>query len=297
MIIPRENRMSHSEAEAFATCPRKHFYGYGMRISRNKVSDALALGSIGHAWLAKYFTAVHYMGGWDKVDVMDIVTPETQILMAQGTDPAIIQKLVRIFVAFKNENPFLDYKVLAVEGTFETKITDDFWFAPFIIDLVIQHKVTKKIYVVDHKFNKDFFKPWDLELMPQIPLYIGGLRQNGFNIEGGFYHVLRKGFGVKATDKDIIQFVPLDPSDARIKNTFIDHIKHNQNIRLLRSLPLEEWANHPLVTRVNNNMICGHCQFKSICVGDLNGHSTSLLLKTEYSVKDAEQDYVIEDEN
>lgn len=296
MIIPRDIRMSHSEADAFAVCPRRHFYGYGMRLSRIKVSDALDLGTKGHDLLQKYFTAVVAMGGWDKVDIMDIVTPEITLMMQNGTDPATVNKLVRIMVAFKNKNPFKDYDILVVEGSFESKITDDFWFAPFIIDLVIRHKITRKIYVVDHKFNKDFYKPWDLKLLPQIPLYIGGLRNNGIKVEGGFYHVLRKGFGVKATDDDIIQLVPIDPTDSRIKNTFIEHIKMNKTIRRLRSLSIEEWERDPAVIRINNNMVCGHCQFNSICVGDLNGHSTRFLVGSEYRVKEDERDYVIEDD-
>lgn len=187
--------ISHSRVESYLSCRRKDWYGYqfptdiGRGIRKIQHSDSLGLGTALHTVAARFYDAV-MQGEVDPVDEAWIAYDE--IVGAEGWEEAggrkaTFEEIVRRFL--DNEVISAEYEILAVEEEFNLE-TDEGEF-PFIVDLIVRHKETGLVYVVDHKTA---FYLYDLEktgLMPQIPKYIGALRALGYNITAGFYQIVR----------------------------------------------------------------------------------------------------------
>lgn len=191
--------ISHSRVESFLSCRRKDWYGYqfpteidgepSRGIRKVKHSDSLGLGTALHTVAARFYDAV--MGG--EVDPVDEAwISYDEIVKAEGWEEAggrkaTFEEIVRRFL--DNEVISAEYEILAVEQEFNLE-TDEGEF-PFVVDLIIRHKETGLVYVVDHKTAFYLYDEDQTGLMPQIPKYIGALRALGYNITAGFYQIIR----------------------------------------------------------------------------------------------------------
>ena len=287
-VIPREHRVSHSEVDYFVQCPRKHYYAYIKNIRRRSSSIALHRGNVGHELVEKFFHAL--MAGEINVeDRKDYLTNTANQMFVEGkTDAESFSILRKQIDAFAFAYPFADWKILGVEKRLVTKVSDTLYF-PFIVDLILRDP-DNNIVVVDHKFTKDFYKPWNLDINPQIPKYIAALREEGKPADIGCYSIFRTGFGQNAGPESIYKLQPIETSEKRIKNTWREQYDVSRMIQDIKVIYRDdpEYVDRTSY-RIANNMVCNSCPFQRICVADLNGWATGPLLKTEYEVKTEEE--------
>jgi len=239
------------------------------------------MGSLGHEILDQYFKKLMEEPDLDgKAFVNNILM---NLMIAGDTDQEIINILQRCFAAFFNMNPFEGGQVLGIEKEFVLPISPTLYY-PFVVDFIYRRK-DGCIIVVDHKFTANFYKPWDLDLLPQIPKYLAAIRELGLPADGGEYSVFRTGFSKKsAEDEDVYKLQPAVISDKRIETTHREQITAAQEIQQRKALPLID--QDLLAVRTANKMVCNSCSFKSICVSDLNGHDRGLLMRSEYRQKE-----------
>lgn len=283
MEIPREQRVSHSEVESWLSCKRKHYYGYLRSLERVTTSDALSRGTLGHDLLDKAYKAKFADPDLDMEDF--IRTELMNIMIEQSASQETINLLQRAFKAFFALKPFEGVEILASEYECVAQLDEGLYY-PFLVDLIYRdHRGPKtRIVVVDHKFTKDFYKPWDLELLPQIPKYIAALRHAGMPADEGAYSIFRTGFGKSATDEDVYRLQPFSPSEARLENVMREQVTASRAIQAVKRLSPEEQDRQAL--RVANKMVCNNCSFRQLCSAELNGHAAELLLRSAYRVKE-----------
>lgn len=178
------------------SCRRKDWYGYqfpteeGKGIRRIQTSDSLSCGTAFHRIAAVFYQAIMDGGARDEAETL--LWEEFSRVIEEGYEEpggrkADLETVVKRWL--DNETLSEDYEILGVEQEFNLA-TDDGEF-PFIIDLILRHRTTGLIYVVDHKTAYFLYKEENVDLMPQIPKYIGGLRSLGYNVAGGLYQIVR----------------------------------------------------------------------------------------------------------
>lgn len=263
---------SHSETEAFRSCERRHFYGYGLRLRRSKISVALARGIVGHEVLAEYYTQCK-----DGASFRDARSAAYALLgqrLSEIEDDYPSDRLREDLVGcFKDyfklaETEFDDIEVLGVEQSFTVRINDSFTL-PFVVDLIIRYR--GRLEAWDHKFVWDFFNPNIVDLSPQLPLYYAGLAMLDYPHATVRYNEIR----YRSTEK--IKADPLSRinrpapriSPRRVQTTMEEQIRVGQRIYDLKQLPIEQWEKQ--VVRAANNQTCKNCDFAPMCIGELNG--------------------------
>lgn len=211
--------VSHSEVESYLLCRRKHYYGYTMSLRRVRESMSLAMGSLGHLLLEKFYGYILDKTELDKQDDPDIWA-EAVVTARQAYDEEVKKGFEQpdnradIWATFTtyvaNEWLIKDgWTILAVEKRFSLEYDPNEQLRyPFVVDLIARDP-KGKIVVIDHKFVYDFYSYEDTQLQPQIPKYIGGLRALGFKIDYGAYNMLRtrKVSGPKMLKPELVEVV------------------------------------------------------------------------------------------
>lgn len=188
--------ISHSRVEAYLSCRRKDWYGYqfptdiGRGIRRQQTSDSLSMGTAFHTIAATFYQAV--MDGGDRFEATTLMWEAYSTVIEEGFEEggsrkATLEEVVKRWI--DNETLSEDYDILAVEEEFSLQ-TDEGSF-PFVVDLIVRHKKTRLVYVVDHKTGYYLYRPDQTDLMPQIPKYIAALRALGHQVAGGIYQIVR----------------------------------------------------------------------------------------------------------
>jgi hypothetical protein len=221
--------VSHSRVESYLTCRRKDLYGYqwpnpdGSRgIRRIRTSEGLALGSAVHECLAAFYTAI--MGGETFTDATLMLTYKLAEQYGAGYENvggrhADIETILQTYL---DNEPFVrnGYEILAVEEEFRLEYdTESDSSYPFIVDLIVRDPAGR-VAAVDHKTAYYLYKEDELDLMPQIPKYIAGLRALGYPAAYGIYNVLRtqKVNGGKMLKADLVAMFEQgrEPGDERV---------------------------------------------------------------------------------
>lgn len=284
--------VSHSEAEAWLLCERRHYYGYALGIQRVETSEALARGTLGHSVWEEYFTRIK--GGHPQniaaKNAMEFLRDQMD-----GRNSALVDEIAKLFGFFVQADLFRGWDILAVEKEFVCQITDDLAL-PFVVDAVMRDK-ERKTCVVDWKFTYDFYSQRHVSMMPQIPKYIGALRLEGFKVDYGLYGMMRTrklsaANNVAANKIQTIQFVP---TDTRINRTLFEQRTVSEEILERKALPLHEQSLK--AKRVSNKLICNSCSFLSICTAELDGTNAALVLKTEYRARERREFIVPEEDD
>lgn len=286
-VLPRELRVSHSEVDSWLLCRRKHYYGYYLGLTRTDRSAALGMGIVGHDILNELFQDLMEEPHLDKMAYLKNQLGNRYV--TGEIEHENLPKLTRMIEAFVDEWPFDGWKIMATEKEYVYKIDDGLYF-PFVVDLIMRDPWGKYV-VIDHKFTKDFYKPWNIDILPQIPKYIAALRAMGKPVDYGAYSIFRTGYAQKAESDNIYKLMPTLYSDTRVKITEEEQIGAAVDIQAFKKLPQEEASEKAY--RIGNNLVCNSCSFKSICVAELNGHATGPLLKTEYTQKE-EREFRVE---
>lgn len=303
-MADEELSVSHSRVESFLRCSRQEYYSYGRKLQRKETSTALALGTAVHSVLQALYGTVLAAGN-SKVAQLDAypkaveaALAQVEALYSQGFVDSEKRAPLRLIIEkYLQHEPFIDNKwrdddprqwtILAVEKEFRLE-----WDAetkssyPFVVDLIARNP-DGYVIVIDNKAVYDLYKYEDTELMPQIPKYIGALRAIGHKVGNfGVYNMLR-------TRPDTKKGRPLsewalalefDISGPRVVRSFQEQITASQIVHQLDSLSDEERDLRAL--RVNNKDICNRmCDFKELCVEELRGGNTAVLLRALYEPK------------
>lgn len=283
--------VSHSEAETYNECKRKHHYAYTRSLEPVSMPLGMEFGTAGHRLLEAYYGTLLEVGGKNKIkqrrahaDGVAAVNDEYAALLHEGwTQPESKFDLLDLVTRYLDKEPFVKrgWKVLAVEQRYALEYDDqEHLVYPFVVDAWMEDP-TGKTVIVDHKFLSDFYTPQDIEHLPQIPKYIGSLRGLNHKVDYGLYNMLRTyNFKSIALDSQLFRQEPDRPNGIRIQRVFADQVELAHQIQSIKSLDPEEQDR--LAIRTSNKNACKNCWFNGICKAELVGAPTKLLLRTEY---------------
>jgi len=269
--------VSHSEVESYLRCERQHFYGYGLEIQRINESDSLRRGTLGHAALEVFFNSMKDTSDFEASKV----AAYTFLSEYAITVPVIMSEVVNCLGFFFEGYPFHGWEILGVEYENVLSVTDKLAM-PFVIDLIVRD-LYGDVWVVDHKFMYDFLSDHDVELMPQIPKYMVGMKAVGFNVDRAAYSIFRyRKMKEESVDNKYL-FKPIEVTVDRMKQTILEQVVVSDRIQSLKHLPIEEWSGSAM--RTANKMVCNSCSFRSLCVAELNNWQPNLILNGDYMPK------------
>lgn len=288
--------ISHSEVESKLSCEAKHWYAFGdstfgplAGLEPRHFSDSLYRGIMGHQGLAVFYKNVQAGSTVDQAI-------EASLSYLRGlivTQPEILKNAAYLNIITDLTDRILPryFKTEAVdklrEGWFPLHVEETFHLVmdfgehgkfdyPFTPDAIMRDKAGN-LWVWDHKFVYNFYNSDEIELLPQIPKYIGALRAIGISIKGGYYNMLRwREVKDLQNHNRSEKFVP---TDLRVQNAFRQ--QYNQMVDISeKKLNPDVWASN--LTRVLSTMVCKSCSFKRLCAADLNGLDTSLMRRAEF---------------
>jgi hypothetical protein len=282
--------ISHSEVETYLLCEQRHFYAFGdntfgplVGLEPNKVSDALYRGIVGHDALGAFYQYIK-----DGCDYEDAKKMSAQALMIWSTKPNphydiladLNSRLLPRYFEYARRKFDEGWRPEYVEHEFQLKfkVDDVEYIYPFKPD-VIMRDPAGNLWVWDHKFVYNFYTQDEINLLPQIPKYIGALRALGLHIKGGYYNQIRHR-EVKDLDKHN-RLDPFVPTDARVVNAFKQQIRVMERIAGLKSGLISDWEDSN--NRTLNGMVCKTCSFKYLCATQLNGSDGKLMRQVEFS--------------
>lgn len=250
-IKPRR-LISHSEVDTLAQCEYKHYYAHELKLEALSHSQNLNIGNTGHAFMASFLQSIK--------DGLPTEAARDKAMASILNLPSAA-KALELCLKWVNEVwPKLDWKIIAVEVEYRITVSETLVY-PMKADVIVETE--GKIAIVDHKFVYDPYPREVIELMPQLPRYIAGARNQGIKVDFGIYNMLR----TRSTQKDILTMVATYPSNTRIIQSFKEQIESMQRIE--RGIPFR--------VRTANKINCANCQFRELCTGDLNGEDTSLM--------------------
>lgn len=267
-------KASHSETEAFRTCERRHFYGYGLRLRGKRTSIALARGSLGHEVLAEFYRASMEGDNFQTARRRAYATLGLQLseLEEEFPDGKLREDLAGCFKDYFKlaESEFEHIEVLGVEQSFTVRITGSYSL-PFVVDLILHYR--GRLEAWDHKFVWDFFNPNVADLSPQLPLYYAGLAMLDYPHATVRYNEIRYRTtrAIAENPESRINRPAPRISPERIRTTMEEQIQVGERIYGLKQLGLDEWEKR--VVRTANNQACRNCDFARMCIGELNGEN------------------------
>lgn len=266
--MPERRLISHSEVDTLNQCEYKHYYAHELKLESKSHSANLALGNTGHKFMETFLKAIH--AGADNEEA------QLKAINAIGGMDRYIEATALGMKWIAEAWPKLDWKIVAVEVEYRVAVSETLVY-PFKADAVVETK--GKLAVVDHKFLYDMYPQEVIDILPQLPRYIAGLRNNGIPADMGIYNMLR----TRKTNIDVLVQRETIPSNNRVIQSFREQLEGMRRI--------EEGIKFPM--RTANKINCANCQFRDLCTADLNGEDTSLMKElffqpNTYGYKDIE---------
>lgn len=275
-------RTSHSEVESFLSCERRHYYAYGLQIQGKYTSEALERGIMVHHALAIFYQGLKDNLSVDAAQSKAIMALSDLYSTSSAYDPTKLftgcMSLFNWYIDFYRDE-FQHIEVLEVETDYLIPITDDYSL-PVKIDLIYRDLRVNEVVVTDHKIVADFYDLDKVELLPQLPKYLAGLRTKGIKVDRAEYNMLRHRNTLDNKADPGLRFRRLDVplTKARILRTIEEQIRTANRIKSLRDRGIEEWSK----TVLRNTGSCGNCSFKLLCSAELNGKPINDLIEFEF---------------
>lgn len=275
-------RVSHSKLQQWRRCRFAWNLSYVGKWEPIKTAYPLKLGSLIHELLEDYYRGV-MDGERDSIQrLSNTVQEKSQSLEDQESLQALSQgsELVRRYIeefAIYEDVEFLPvdvekHYVVELETPKGRKYEFELYF-----DLLLMHKESRKLWMVDHKTHKSRpFSDIDIMMDPQLPAYAMVMREKlGIDIFGLVYNQINtydyknpapadKLFSRKKTYRTPEE---LDTSVAEIGAVVDDMIENQDNP--YRNLTRD----------------CSWCKFQEPCLMDMKGMDMTPILETSFQQK------------
>ena len=267
MINEVRSLISHSEADAFAQCEKKHEYAHIQKLQPKTSSLALNRGTAGHAMLEKFFEGIKAGESAETAKMTALINNE----LLTGMDmQAVTEAMLLVKPWIEKIWPTLGWKIVAIEEEFRIPVNEEIVY-PFKVDLIIQHRGEYKI--VDHKFTYDKYDEGLLNLLPQVPRYAGALQKLGTPIVSGIYNIFKTRKLNDPMDKYVQQEINFNAK--RVENSLKELVLTMKEIHSRKTLGIEG-------IRTANKMNCGHCGFAMLCAAELAGEDTTMMREVDF---------------
>lgn len=199
--------ISFSEINTYRKCPLTHQMFYVERWTKPSDEDSpLFKGSLWHLVMQDHYLVLK---AWQEANPRRRKYPAELYdqcreaayahLAVDSEEQTEVQSLVQWmydgYVEYHGLNE--DWEILAVEYELAEPLIDPRTGnpSPYILkaklDLVIRHRVTRKVWVVDHKSGANLPKYDDLDLDDQFGLYVYLLKRSGLPVLGAIHNAAR----------------------------------------------------------------------------------------------------------
>ena len=261
--------ISHSEADSFGQCERKHSYAHIQKLQPKKKSDGLSRGNAGHKLLEVWAKAKIAGASNEEAELAGIAEASGMYMASEGMALALGW--------IRDEFPKLGWKLVSAENQYRLELTPTLVY-PFKFDLLVE--VNKELVLVDHKFLYDFYTQQMIDIFPQMPKYIFGLRQLGMPVQYAIYNMFRTRKVTDPTKKHMYGYTMKGLSESAKEFRMRDAMRE----QLLNMKAIEANKANPqyLPVRSANKMNCGNCGFADLCEFEARGESTKLMREAFY---------------
>lgn len=178
--------VTYSELDTFRQCPLKHQWAYKERWSREpKTGSPLSRGSLWHEVLETHYEQIRR--GETDLDTLRNFAAQNYLYDEAGRqdeDQELVSWMYDGYLEAYKTDP--QWRMLAVEAAGQTKLphpSGRYWLR-FKIDLLVQDRQTKQIWLVDHKSASQFTRQTEIDIDDQFGLYTWALRKMGVPVFG-----------------------------------------------------------------------------------------------------------------
>lgn len=285
---------SYSEVSSYLQCRRRHWYGYGMNLERKDTSESLFTGKALHAALETYYGHILAVGEDSLAAQQAAQEDAASYALAKWNEVRPEQNDKRADLTHSLELYFQDepwvaqgYRVLSVEREFVLTYDEEGNQYPFVVDLIVEDPYGE-VVVIDHKTGYEFLSDGNAEyLQPQLPLYMGALRAMGYPASYAAYNQFRTRKIKAPTKEQLLQVTVVRPNATRITTTFLEHVHLASEISQRKLMSVEHQAESAY--RTANKMVCQSCPFAELCISDLIGSNSNLVIATQYKERTRRQ--------
>lgn len=281
-------KVSNTEVITWNTCKQRYFLTFDLNLEPKKPGIALYRGIVGHAMCEAYYTPMIGVSPGLKTEALfdfcekkawEVYRSYLAVAEALDENEALLdlKRVMERYFAYARSYPTKSINnsnqrqwiILQVEKYYDLDLVDDFDYAGRL-DLIA--RIDGRVVIIDHKFVYNFWTQDKLDLNPQLPKYVGILRNNGIKIDEVMVNQIRyrpKKRPPFYTDEEMFKYSFYVPTPAEVNNHLKEQIQVSREIVEWRSKPIEERAR--LATRILNDMVCTSCPVKSLCIMGLKG--------------------------
>jgi len=181
-----------------------------------------------------------------------------------------LRTLLSEYVMYTSDE-FNEWEILSVEQEF---VIEDFPFTP---DIIKRNRVSGEVVLSDHKFLYNFYNANKVNLFPQLPKYVGGLRDIGYRVDYAEYNMIR----YRKDGVEKFKRMRMDIPEVRIEKYQHEQEVVKNRINSFKAMSMDEWEQ--LVLRTANSFTCNSCPFFDLCQTDLdNLRGRDLLVHSDY---------------
>ncbi|XAO35649.1 exonuclease [Microbacterium phage FireCastle] len=249
--------VSFSELDTYRQCPLKWVLSYKERWTKAPDDDSpLTKGTLWHAVMEQHYLAIKdYQHQGQTPEAFEIMKDQIAYAVAEllwdGPDQSPNQKLVwwmyQGYVEKYGYDP--DWEILGVEVKFQARLIGPNGPSPYILkgklDLVVRHRRTRKIWIIDHKSGANLPSMMDLDVDDQFGLYTWLLRAAGIDVLGVIHNAARTTMNV-GDDPDNWDPDTGEPLRKGIKRQTLDQRMHrtlmSRGQRELDAIGRDAWA-------------------------------------------------------
>lgn len=259
--------ISNSEVTCFLSCRRMYYFAFGLELQPKEMSKALNRGNLFHYACETYWKA--RMEGYTHKACFDHAM-DSVFNNAETTKGIPLDHVMETSFLWKrcyeyNAELFASWTPLGVEVQQDLAMTPNLNLT-IKYDLYYQDPNGKK-FILDWKTAYDFWTVKAHDANGQMPKYIGTMRANGFEVDGGQLFEIRTrklGKEKSADPNNLWRMTPYYPSHAKIQTVMKQHIMASQEIEVFRRSSPENQLDRavPVLSKYG---ACSLCSFTDLC--------------------------------
>lgn len=285
--------VSHSMLLGWDSCRFRWYLSYVEGWTPVKQKQVLDQGSIGHELIGIYYNSRIEHSSWpiDDPRHVEAVTRrvheisverdvDADLLKSLKTTLWLVKRYIEDFAPFND----LEWEPLEVERHFLIPLVTPKGREVNLqgyVDLILDHRQTRKLWVWDHKFSTRFWSPQQVLMDAQLPTYVYGLRRLGIPIYAFIVNQLNT-YSYK------------DPAKVKVEQLFKREKSYRTDLEL---------ANFELeVGRMVDDMVdnfdeprrsltrsCSDCAFQNPCLLSMKGIPIRDVMEPEFKRKEDDE--------